>query len=523
MRTPEHLMEQQATLLRTFAQRLVEGPKRLLDQQEALLSAIKSRAFQGDDLETAFRLLTETTARLMRIERVSIWRYTVGRNAIRCIDLYELSQDRHSAGIELQAALFPNYFEALATSEAIVADDARTDLRTREFLPSYLAPLGITSMMDIPLILYGHLEGVLCHEQVGTPVSWLPEDRLFGMAIANLIVLAIERSERKRAEEKRRADEAQRRIAIEERLRQSEERYRSLVENLKVVVFQTDAEGRWQFLNPAWTELTGFSVAESLAKRALDFVHPEDRESCLGLFRSLMERQQDCRTEMRFSTRNGESRWVEGFARPTIDSAGVVEGTLGTLTDVTDRKAADARVQHLAYHDPLTNLPNRTLVMDRLERSLAEAKRHNRQVAILFLDLDNFKIFNDTFGHDAGDQLLAQVSARLANSVREEDTVARVGGDEFLLVLADARTAHNAALVADKTLQALALPFYVQGRALNLTLSIGISIYPEDGVDRESLLKQADIALYKAKESGRNTYRFFNPELHRPAIDEARR
>jgi diguanylate cyclase (GGDEF)-like protein/PAS domain S-box-containing protein len=477
------------------------------------LSAIKSRAFQGEDLDTAFRFLTETTARLMRIERVSIWRYTAERNAIRCVDLYELSLDRHSAGIELQAALFPNYFEALATSEAIVADDARTDLRTREFLPSYLAPLGITSMMDVPLILFGRLEGVLCHEQVGTPVSWLPEDRLFGMAIANLVVLAIERSERKRAEDKLRADEAQRRVAIEERLRQSEERYRSLVENLKVVVFQTDAEGRWQFLNPAWTELTGFTVGESLATHFLDYVHPEDRHSCLALLRSLMERREDCRTEVRFRTRAGESRWVEGFARPTIGSDGVVVGALGTLTDVTDRKAADARVQHLAYYDALTSLPNRILAMDRLEHSLAEAKRHNRHVAVLFLDLDNFKTFNDTLGHDAGDQLLAQVSARLAALVRQEDTVARVGGDEFLLLLPGADTARNVALVANKTLKALELPFHVQGRELHLTLSIGISIYPEDGVDRASLLKHADIALYKAKESGRNTYRFFNPEL----------
>jgi diguanylate cyclase (GGDEF)-like protein/PAS domain S-box-containing protein len=293
-------------------------------------------------------------------------------------------------------------------------------------------------------------------------------------------------------------------------LRESEERYRWVVENLEVVVFQTDADGQFTFINPAWTELTGFSVAESLSKSFMDFLRTEDRPYCLDLFRSLIEHRKDFRTEARFCTKAGGSRWVEAFARPAINSEGAVVGSLGTLNDITDRKAVDEQIQRLAYHDALTSLPNRTLLMDRLDRALIEAKRQNKYVAVLFLDLDNFKTFNDTLGHDAGDQLLREVSHRLTRLVRQEDTIARVGGDEFLLLMSNIRGAQDAALVASKTIQAFELPFCLQGRELRLTLSIGISIYPDNGASGVVLLKNADIALYEAKDSGRNKFRFFN-------------
>jgi len=177
-----------------------ERRERLLEQQAALASLTQSPVFHGDDLEETIRHVTGMAARLMRIERVSLWRYTEARTVIRCIDLYERAQDRHSAGAEIDARHHPAYFEALATSEAIVTDDAPTDPRTCELSRAYLAPFGITAMMDIPVYLYGRLEGVLCHEQVGPPIAWTAEERLFGIAVANLIALAIECHERKRAE-----------------------------------------------------------------------------------------------------------------------------------------------------------------------------------------------------------------------------------------------------------------------------------------------------------------------------------
>jgi len=174
--------------------------QRLLDQQAALVALTRSDVFNRENVQQALQLVTETAARLMQIERVSLWRYSKSRSALLCVDLYELSCDRHTSGGELEARLYPAYFEALATSEAIVADDAHIDPRTCEFSSDYLTPLNITSMLDIPVHLHGRLKGVLCHEQVGPPVPWTAEDRLFGIAVANMISLALEQSERKRAE-----------------------------------------------------------------------------------------------------------------------------------------------------------------------------------------------------------------------------------------------------------------------------------------------------------------------------------
>ncbi len=507
--TSEHFVEQQATLLRSMAQRMLEGPQRLLEQQEALLAVIKSPDFQGDNLEVAFQLLTETAAHRMRVSRVGIWRYNDTRDAIRCLDLYELGKSQHSSGVVLGADRFPNYFDALSGSEAICADDARKDLRTHEFRDVYLDPLGIKSMMDIPLILFGRLEGVLCHEQIGEQRPWLPEDRLFAMAIANLAALAMERCERNRVAQQLRFDEAQRRTLIEERLRQSEERYRSLVNNLKLVVFQTDTEGAWTFLNPAWEDLTGFSVQEGLMANLQAFVHPEDRVLCDKLFRDLIKTGKDCNAELRIVTRTGEVRWVDGAARPIAGPDGRVTGSSGTFTDITERKATDAHIQKLAYHDMLTGLPNRTLLLDRLDRALVDAKRNCNNVAVLFIDLDNFKVVNDTHGHDIGDLLLMQLGARLKGLLREGDTVARFGGDEFLLVIPSFQVTEDVMEVAHKTIRALSEPFLANAQALQITASVGISLYPKDAGDRDTLLKHADIALYRAKSGGRNSFQFF--------------
>lgn len=239
---------------------LGERRERLLEQQAALASLTKSPVFHGDDLEEAIRHVTGIAARLMGIERVSLWRYTEARTVIRCIHLYERAQDRHSAGAEIDARHHPAYFEALATSEAIVADDAPTDPRTCELSRAYLAPFGITAMMDIPVHLYGRLEGVLCHEQIGPPIAWTAEDRLFGIAVANLIALTIECHERKRAEGA---------------LRESEQRLATIVAYAPEAMTILDADtGKWIDVNPNAERLFGRD-RESL----LRFEH--DRAGCL--------------------------------------------------------------------------------------------------------------------------------------------------------------------------------------------------------------------------------------------------
>ncbi|CAB3790016.1 ATP-binding protein [Pararobbsia alpina] len=203
--------------------------ERLLEQQAALAALTRIDVYQSESLEQTLQFITQTAAQLMCVERVSLWRYTETRSAIRCLDLFECGLNRHSVGAELEAELYPAYFQALATSEAIVADEASTDPRTQEFTGSYLTPLGVTAMLDIPIHLHGRVDGVLCLEQVGPALPWTPEDRLFGIVLANLIALAVERHERRRAEEA---------------LRESEQRLATLVAYAPdaILVFDVEAD-----------------------------------------------------------------------------------------------------------------------------------------------------------------------------------------------------------------------------------------------------------------------------------------
>jgi diguanylate cyclase (GGDEF)-like protein len=186
----------------------------------------------------------------------------------------------------------------------------------------------------------------------------------------------------------------------------------------------------------------------------------------------------------------------------------------GTLIDITDRKRAEQQIVYQATHDALTGLPNRSYFRDRLVTALAHARRERRGVGVLFLDLDHFKMVNDTLGHTLGDHLLQAVADRLRASVREGDTIARVGGDEFTVLLSQFASVEDAVAVAQKLLDAVSQPFMVDGHPLYATTSIGIGLYPSDGEDADALMKNADVAMYKAKEAGRNAYQLCTPELN---------
>ena len=194
-------------------------------------------------------------------------------------------------------------------------------------------------------------------------------------------------------------------------------------------------------------------------------------------------------------------------------------GTVGIIRDVTERKRAEERLSYLATHDALTNLPNRTLFIDRLEQAVSRAPWRKRLVAVLFLDLDHFKRINDTLGHNLGDLFLKAVAERLKGCVREGDTVARMGGDEFTVVLADIAETRDVPKIAQKVLDAFSKPFRVDGHELFTTTSVGISLYPNDGDNAEVLLKNADAAMYRAKEEGRNNYQHFSPAMNVRALE----
>ncbi|HVS30664.1 MAG TPA: EAL domain-containing protein, partial [Thermoanaerobaculia bacterium] len=295
----------------------------------------------------------------------------------------------------------------------------------------------------------------------------------------------------------------------EQRLRESEARYRLLFERNLAGVYRTSTSGQVLDCNDAFARIFGFpSREEMLDSTAVSlYFDAEDRNR---LINTLRDQKALTNVEARMRRVDGTAVWVlENMT--LLDGMHGQEVIEGTVIDITDRKSAQQEIEYQAYHDMLTGLPNRLLFTDRIGVALAHARRTSRTVAVMFLDLDVFKTINDTLGHAVGDRLLQAISVRLVNSVRAEDTVARIGGDEFTVLLSDVADARGAATVARKILDAVSLPVLVEGHELHVTTSIGIALYPGDGFDAEALLKSADRAMYRAKQLGRNNYQYSTP------------
>jgi len=245
----------------------------------------------------------------------------------------------------------------------------------------------------------------------------------------------------------------------------------------------------------------------------LRFVHADDRALVAANVERVRAGARSVRHEYRLRRADGEERWVRTEAEAEVDDCGRPVALFGTAQDITEQKQNEAHIRYLAHYDPLTGLPNRVLFRDRLEQALSRARRQRHKVAVLQLDLDRFKDINDTLGHGAGDSLLCETAARLQRCVRGTDTVARLGGDEFALVLTDLEGAPAVDRVAQKIVHELARPVAFGEQTLHTTASIGITLYPTDGVEPNLLLKNADIALHQAKAAGRNAYRYFLPAM----------
>lgn len=307
------------------------------------------------------------------------------------------------------------------------------------------------------------------------------------------------------------------RRASEAALRDSQERLNGILASIRDVVWSFSPDwSRLHYMNDSAERVFGHPV-QAFAQRPrlwLECVHPQDRSSYERAIAGLSAAHPYWDIEFRIIAADGTVRWLHCRGRMVIDSSGTAQRIDGVATDISERKLAEQQVQTLAYYDSVTKLPNRALLHDRLGQALPVAMRTERKVALLFMDLDNFKNINDSLGHQIGDQLLRAIADRLLHCVREEDTVARIGGDEFLIVLPDIDRANQAVSVAEKVLTAIARPFALSEHQIHSTTSIGISIYPDDAADPQELIRHADSALYQAKALGRNTYQFFTAELN---------
>ncbi|MBL8515404.1 MAG: EAL domain-containing protein [Betaproteobacteria bacterium] len=309
----------------------------------------------------------------------------------------------------------------------------------------------------------------------------------------------------------------------EQQLLQTKERLHLALTGSGLAMWDWDLSTNTVYFNEGWGSLLGAAAREAVHRgtEVFDWNHPDDKEIFRSALNAAMKGDSEFFTaEYRVQNDRGEWVWIHTRGKVTErDDQGLATRMTGVSENITERKVAEERAEFLATRDPLTGLPNRMLLNDRLEQGIAAAARSKKKLAFMFIDLDRFKFINDSLGHHIGDELLKQVATRLASCVRATDTVARLGGDEFAVILADLKDEQGVRQVAENMIAGLAAPIFTGNLQLNTSGSIGIGVFPDDGRDSATLMKNADAAMYHAKEKGRNNFQFFAADMNARVLE----
>jgi len=325
-------------------------------------------------------------------------------------------------------------------------------------------------------------------------------------------------------------------VQIQSRLAHSERLHRYMVDNSPDLIYILNLKGEFSFVNDSVTKLLGYDKSDLLGKHYSQFIADEDRMKAEYLFNerrranrsnrmvelSLKCNSTDPARPFDVSVRPIELNSMGIYSVDIKDSKKVVtyQGTYGVARDISSRKKAEKLITFQAYHDLLTKLPNRAMLLDRLDLAVKQSVRSHETLIVMFLDLDRFKLINDSFGHVVGDQLLVEVAARLKQEIRTGDTLARLGGDEFMLLLPQPTSRVQAESVAQKLIESLRQPFFLRKKEVYINVSIGIAVFPDDSSDINTLIKNADMAMYDVKSSGKNGYTFYNDKLEHAAAEK---
>lgn len=355
---------------------------------------------------------------------------------------------------------------------------------------------GMVAFAGYPLIIEGRLVGVIAMFARKT----LPEFTIRALAaVADVVALGVVHKQ------------------DEEELRKSEKRFRTIFDSANDGILMVDIETKKFYTgNKMICQMLGYMPEEIKDLSVMDIHYKGDSPYVLEHFEKYVNREIVQAIDIPVKRKDGSVFYAD-INTSLITFAGKTY-LMGILRDVTERRQTEKKIRHLAFHDALTNLPNRMLFADRLNLALAHAHRTKEMFAVLFMDLDRFKIINDTLGHTVGDQLLRGVADRLKNCMREDDTIARLGGDEFSLLLPGITREEDVDTIAYKIIEILKKPWMINGQELYVTASLGIVLYPNDGKDAETLLKNADSAMYHAKEQGKNNYQFYTATMHAESL-----
>ncbi len=381
----------------------------------------------------------------------------------------------------------------LKERQPILCNEPATDYRSTGIPGGHVA---IRRFVGVPALADGRLLGIIA--LANAERDYHAKDLELLERLASMYALAI------------------RTMRATQAMRESEARFRAIFELSGVGIATLTPEGRFLQVNPAYCRFLGYSPEEILGMRVEDVTHPEDLAVTQSHYEEVRQgKKHFFAYDKRFVHRSGRDLWGAVTVAWLLDEEGRPEYAVGMVQDITERKLAELRLaeneerfKHLAHHDNLTGLPNRLLFADRLQHAMSRARRSGALLALLFFDLDRFKTINDSHGHEAGDEVLQAVAQRLTALVRDADTVARFGGDEFIILMEDVAETADVERLAGKVLVGLAQPLTVGDQTLTVTTSIGISIFPRDGAEAETLIKRADDAMFRAKQQGRNLFVF---------------
>lgn len=396
---------------------------------------------------------------------------------------------------ELLAKDFPGYFAALHEGRMLSIRDAVTHPASCELAVPYLVPSAVGALLDIPVRRHEHVLGVLCLENPGEPREWTAEEEAFAVSLGEQVARVLAAFEHWEAEQA---------LHLAQQVMQ--------VAPISIVI--TDAEQHIVFVNEMFEQSTGYSLADAAGKTPN--ILRSDRHDA-QFFRDMwaaLKNKGSWQGEVWDRRKNGEVYPKRLLIQQLANDQDEVTHYLGMSLDVSVEREQQAQIEYLAYHDSLTGLANRLLFSDRLGQALRKAARSESRVAVIFIDLDRFKLINDSFGHEVGDQLLREISNRIKRCVREEDTLCRQGGDEFLIIIDGFADTGGLRVICERIMAAVSEPVQLVGKEFLPQISMGISLFPEDADNESDLVKNADMAMYHAKSLGRNRYQFFTDELN---------